>query len=70
MSRSFLLDKIRKKLAGLLGGYIQARELKEGLDDYVVPAKLGNRAGVIGSLVLAEEAFYRSQSPPAFDAEC
>ncbi len=63
MSRSFLLDKVRKKLSGLLGGYIQARELKEGLNDYVVPAKLGSRAGVIGSLVLAEEAFYRFQSP-------
>jgi fructokinase len=63
MSRSFLFVKIRKKLAGLLDGYIQARELKEGLNDYVAPAKLGSRAGVIGSLVLAEEAFYRSQSP-------
>ena len=70
MSRSFLLDKIRRKLAGLLGEYIQARELKEGLNDYVVPAKLGSRAGVIGSLVLAEEAFYRSRSPLTFDVEC
>lgn len=63
MSQPFLLGRIRETLADLLGGYIQARELNAGLDDYVVAPKLGNRAGVIGSLVLAEEAFYRSQSP-------
>ena len=63
MSRSFLLTKIRENLVELLGGYIRARELNEELADYVVAAKLGERAGVIGSLILAEEAFYRSQSP-------
>ena len=67
MSRPFLLKKIRACLVELLGGYIRARELNAGLDEYVVTAKLGSRAGVIGSLILAEEAFYRSQSP--FDRE-
>lgn len=63
MSRAFLLTKIRKNLVELLGGYIKAREINEDPDNYVVAASLGGRAGVIGSLILAEEAFYRSQSP-------
>lgn len=67
MSQVFLLNKIRENLSGLLGGYIHASELNAGLNNYVVAAKLGNRAGVVGSLILAEEAFYRSQSP--FDRE-
>ncbi|MBN2320431.1 MAG: ROK family protein [Acidobacteria bacterium] len=69
MSQPLLLNKIRENLAALLGGYIQAGELNEGLNDYIVAAKLGSRAGVIGSLVLAEEAFYRSRPPLAFDVE-
>ncbi|MBN2241497.1 MAG: ROK family protein [Acidobacteria bacterium] len=65
MSRSFLFPMIRENLAGLLAGYIGARELTEGLDDYVVAPKLGGRAGVAGCLVLAGEALHRSRSPAA-----
>ncbi len=57
-----LFPLVRRELAASLNGYIQARELLDRIDEFVVPPKLGNRAGVLGSLVLAEGAFYRKQS--------
>jgi fructokinase len=59
MRQTQLFPMIRKELASLLNGYIQAPELTDHIDSYVVPPKLGDRAGVLGSLVLAERAFYR-----------
>jgi fructokinase len=62
MQQSRLFPMIRKELSDLLNGYIQARALTAGLDTYIVPPKLGGRAGILGALVLAEEALNRQQS--------
>jgi fructokinase len=51
-----LFPLIRQELLALLNDYVQAREITECVDHYVVPALLGARAGVLGGLVLAEEA--------------
>jgi fructokinase len=51
-----LFPLIRQELLSLLNGYVQAREITECVDYYVVPAQLGPRAGVLGGLVLAEDA--------------
>jgi fructokinase len=56
MQQPQLFPLIREELARLLGGYIRMSELSEGLDRYVVPPLLGARAGVLGALVLAEQA--------------
>lgn len=56
MQQGDLLPLIRAELLRLLNGYIQAREITERADRYVVPAMLGGRAGVLGALVLAQEA--------------
>jgi fructokinase len=56
MDQAQLFPLIRLELARLLNGYIRMRELTEGLDGYVVPPQLGARAGVLGALVLAEQA--------------
>jgi len=56
MQHSGLFPMIRKELSGLLNGYIQTHELSSGLDEYIVPPKLGGRAGILGALALAEEA--------------
>jgi fructokinase len=56
MQQAHLFPMIRKELLELLNGYVQAREITECVDHYVVPARLGGRAGVLGALVLAEEA--------------
>jgi fructokinase len=59
MQQPQLFLMIRQEVPLLLNGYIQARTLMDSLDDYIVPPKLGNRAGILGALVLAEAALNR-----------
>jgi fructokinase len=40
----------------LLNGYVQAPEILEHIDDYIVPPRLGSRAGVLGAIALAQRA--------------
>jgi len=54
-----LLPMVRAGLARLLGGYIEAAEIIDEMDSFVVLPELGDRAGVLGGLVLAEEAARR-----------
>lgn len=56
MQQPRLFPMIRQELLRLLNGYIEAREITDCADQYVVPAALGGHAGVLGALVLAEEA--------------
>ena len=56
MQQSLLFPLIRAELLRLLNGYIQAPEITACADRFVVPAMLGSRAGVLGALVLAEQA--------------
>jgi fructokinase len=56
MQQAHLFPLVRQKLSQLLNGYIRSRSLLEDLDAYVVPPGLGNRAGVLGAMVLAEQA--------------
>jgi fructokinase len=56
MQHAQIFPLLRLRLLELLNGYIQAREITECVDRYVVPAQLGGRAGVLGAIVLAEEA--------------
>ena len=54
MSQPQLLPLVRRKLVSLLGGYVQAAEILEHTDRYVVAPALGSRAGVLGALALAQ----------------
>ena len=54
MSRSQLYPLIRSKMVALLAGYVQTPALAEGIDDYVVAPALGDRAGALGALALAQ----------------
>ncbi len=51
-----LLAKVRREVARLLNGYVNAPEITRDIDSYIVPPALGNRAGVLGAIVLAEHA--------------
>jgi fructokinase len=62
MQQPQLFLMIRKELLSLLNGYIQAKALVDCIYDYIVPPKLGNLAGILGALVLAEEALNRQQT--------
>ncbi len=52
-----LFDGVRSGLSGLLNGYIRSPWLAEELEGYVVAPGLGDRAGVVGALALAEDVF-------------
>lgn len=54
MRQQQLYPLIRQELQRRLSGYIQAREILEDIDNFVVPPGLGERSGVAGALVLAE----------------
>ena len=59
MDQRQLFPLIAEELARLVNGYIRTP------GEYVVPAALESRAGVLGALVLAEQAYQRSIEPPA-----
>jgi fructokinase len=56
MNNTRLLPLIRPRLRHWLGGYINRSEILEDADRYVVAPALGERAGVLGALVLAMDA--------------
>jgi fructokinase len=56
MQQAALFPLVRADLLHLLHGYIQVDALLQQIDHYVVPPRLGNRAGVLGALALAEAA--------------
>ncbi|MDP9381274.1 MAG: ROK family protein [Chloroflexota bacterium] len=54
MEQRQLFPLVRRKVQELVGGYVQAREVLEDIDAYIVPPALGNRAGVLGAIALAQ----------------
>lgn len=60
MQQPHLFPMIRQELGRLLNGYVRAAEILEGLDRYVLPPQLGGRAGVLGALALAQQAYEAS----------
>ena len=65
MQQPRLFPLVREELVRLLNGYVRAKELIEDVEQYVVPPKLGNRAGIAGALVLAEQAYREQQEGAA-----
>jgi fructokinase len=59
MSQVRLLPLIRRRLLYWLGGYINRSKILSGVDRYVVAPDLGDRAGVLGALMLAMDAAER-----------
>jgi len=57
MAQPQLFPLVRAELLKLNNGYIRHPSLtREGIDAYVVPPALGNLAGILGALALAEGA--------------
>ncbi len=53
LQRTFLLPRIREFVKESLAGYIRQPALMEGIQDYLVAARLGAQAGVLGALAMA-----------------
>jgi fructokinase len=56
-----LFPPLRKRTRALLNGYIDAPELADQIDAYIVPPALGNRSGILGALALAADAVATSR---------
>ncbi|HEY84339.1 MAG TPA: ROK family protein [Chloroflexi bacterium] len=54
MQQSHLFPMIQQQVQGLLNGYLQIPEILEDIDSYIVPPALGNKAGVLGAIALAQ----------------
>ena len=61
MQQQWLIPLVRCELVRLLNGYVQSIELTEKVDEYVVPAKLAHRAGILGAFALAQQAYQDQQ---------
>lgn len=59
--RPHLFPLIRMKVSSLLNDYLDAPELKQGLDRYIVPSPLDGRAGILGALLLASQTAHASR---------
>ena len=57
MHQAQLFPMVRAEVQGLLNGYIQVDRVGAGIDEYIVPPELGDRAGVLGAIALAQAAF-------------
>ena len=57
MQQAQLFPMIRQEFSQLLNGYVQHKELLERLSHFIQPPQLASRAGILGTLVLAEEVF-------------
>jgi len=56
MEQTQLLHLIRQKTQAALNGYIQSPQILEEMEDYIVPAALPGKSGILGAFVLAERA--------------
>lgn len=59
MERGGLLGMVRVRLRELIAGYLQTPLLGQDIDSFLVPPALGDRAGVLGAIALAQTALGR-----------
>jgi fructokinase len=62
MEQTHLLPLVREKTLATLNGYIQAPQILQLVESYIVPAALAGRAGILGAFVLAERALEQVSS--------
>jgi fructokinase len=56
MEQEQLFRLVRLKLQAKLNGYVQSPAILREIDQFIVPPGLGDRAGVLGAIALAERA--------------
>jgi fructokinase len=54
MKKQGLAEKVRRRVVQLLNNYIGSPEINERIDDYIVMPALGDMAGVLGAIALAQ----------------
>lgn len=56
MNQAQLFPLVRQKVLESLNGYVQHPAILDQIDTFIVPPKLGNQAGVLGAIALAQQA--------------
>ena len=56
MEQEHMFPKVRSLTQQYLNGYVQAPEILEDIDSFIVPPGLGNRAGAAGCIALGQKA--------------
>jgi fructokinase len=59
MAQPHLFPLIQRKVQELLNGYIRSPAIIEEIESYIVPPELGDQAGVLGAIALAERVSAR-----------
>jgi fructokinase len=54
MERAPLLPMVRERLCELNAGYLETPMLSSSVDSYLVAPALGDRAGVLGAIAMAQ----------------
>jgi fructokinase len=49
-----LIEKVRARVKDLLNGYVSSPVITEKIDEYIVPPGLGDMAGVLGAIAMAQ----------------
>ena len=57
MGQRKLLSLVHEKVKKMLNNYIQSPEIIEEIEDYIVLPELGNQAGILGAIALAEQEY-------------
>jgi fructokinase len=63
LKQSHLYPRIRAHFTALLGGYVRSPTLEGGAASYIVPPQLGDRAGALGALALAQDVAGAATAP-------
>ncbi|MBE9060427.1 ROK family protein [cf. Phormidesmis sp. LEGE 11477] len=54
MEQKQLFTQVRNQVRKKLNAYLSVSQITDNIEDYIVPPKLGSRAGILGALVLAQ----------------
>ncbi|MCB0211572.1 MAG: ROK family protein [Anaerolineae bacterium] len=57
MEQPVIFPLLRHEVQTLLNGYVQSPAILREIGTYIVPPDLGNRAGVLGAIALARQAY-------------
>jgi fructokinase len=55
MQQKHLFSMIHQKVKTFLNGYVESDMISKHIDEYIVPPKLGNQAGMLGAIAMAQE---------------
>jgi len=65
MQQPHIFPLVRRRVQELLNGYLQAPVILDQIDDYIVAPDLGDRTGVLGAILLAQQAASRAENLPS-----